>query len=65
MNVHARCSQPAAVGEAGREGYGDELLWIRFAYDDGDDAKAYPTPWHGFARRDARPAGRLRGEDAG
>ena len=24
------------------DGYGDELLWIRFAYDDGSDAKGLP-----------------------
>ena len=24
------------------DGYGDELLWIRFAYDDGNDAKGLP-----------------------
>lgn len=26
------------------DGYGDELLWIRFAYDDSDDAKGIPDP---------------------
>ena len=30
------------------DGYGDELLWLRFAYDDGNDARGLPTPWHGF-----------------
>ena len=44
------------------DGYGDELLWIRFAYDDGNDAKGLPDSLARIRLKD-RLRTELRGAD--